>query len=144
MSRFTKRYNPDMRIIAYLRKRAEEFHTEPPPFLHKRKVEPSAVTDSAKKRARQQGHRRPYQAYFMCANPTCVSNNVAHTHDTAQCHYYNAKGKGGKGKDKGHRITGDAKGKDPKARAKEAKVKKVKEFHPMVTKEEKELKANHL
>ena len=39
VSRFTKRYNPDMRIIAYLRKRAEDFHTEPPPFLHKRKAE---------------------------------------------------------------------------------------------------------
>ena len=130
VSRFTKRYNPDMRIIAYLRKRAEEFHTEPPPFLHKRKAEPSTIPDPAKKRARQQGHRRPYQAYLMCANPTCVSNNVAHTHDTAQCHYYNAKGKGGKGKDKGHRITGDAKGKGSEGKGKGGKGKKGKGVSP--------------
>jgi hypothetical protein len=29
----------------------------------------------------------------MCANPVCISNNVAYTHDTAQCHYYSSKGK---------------------------------------------------
>ena len=59
----------------------------------------------------------------MCTNPTCVSNNVAHTHDTAQCHYYNAKGKGGKGKDKGHRIAGDAKGKVYEGKGKAGKGK---------------------
>jgi hypothetical protein len=39
---------------------------------------------------------------------------------------------------------GMLKARDPKAKAKEAKVERVKEFHPMVTKEEKDLKANHL
>jgi hypothetical protein len=33
VSRFTKRYNPDSRIISYLRKRAEEFRMELPIFL---------------------------------------------------------------------------------------------------------------
>ncbi len=33
---------------------------------------------------------------------------------------------------------------DPKAKVKEVKAKRVKEFHPMVTKEEKDLKANRL
>ncbi len=104
VSRFTKRYNPDVRIIAYLKKRAEEFQTEPLSFLHKRKVDASSVRDPVKKRARHQGNRRPHQTYLMCINPGCISNNVAHTHDTAQCHYYNSKGKGGKGKDKGNRT----------------------------------------
>jgi hypothetical protein len=36
------------------------------------------------------------------------------------------------------------KARDPKAKAKEVKAKRVKEFHPMVTKEEKDLKANRL
>ncbi len=56
----------------------------------------------------------------------CVSNNVAHTHDTAQCHYYNANGKGGKGKVKGHRTTWDAKGKGSEGKGKEIKGKKGK------------------
>ena len=126
VSRFTKRYNPDVRIITYLKKRAEEFHMKPPSFLHKRKVDASSVPDPVKKRARQQGHRRPYQAYLMCANPVCVSNNVAHTHDTAQCHYYNAKGKGGKGKDKGQRTAWDAKGKGSGLKGKGLKGQKGK------------------
>jgi hypothetical protein len=126
VSRFTKRNNPDVCIIAYLKKRAEEFHTEPPSFLHKRKVEASSVPDPIKKRAWQQGCRRPYQAYLMCANSVCVFNNVAHTHDTAQCHYYNAKDKGGKGKDKGHRAAWDAKGKGSEVKGKGLKGQKGK------------------
>jgi hypothetical protein len=39
---------------------------------------------------------------------------------------------------------GMPKARDPKAKAKEVKAKRVKEFHPMVTKEEKDLKANRL
>jgi hypothetical protein len=46
----------------------------------------------------------------MCANPVCISNHVAHTHDTAQCHYYSPKGKGIKGKDKGQRHITKGKG----------------------------------
>jgi hypothetical protein len=46
----------------------------------------------------------------MCANPVCISNNVAHTHDTAQCHYYSSKGKSGKGKGKGQRASIQGKG----------------------------------
>ncbi len=100
VSRFTKRYNPDSRIIAYLRKRAEEFRTELPAFLLKRKSEVPAVQEN-KKRIRPQPQRRPYSGYLSCANPVCISNHVAHTHDTAQCHYYSPKGKGTKGKVKG-------------------------------------------
>jgi hypothetical protein len=126
VSRFTKCYNPDVRIIAYLKKRAEEFQTKPPSFLHKRKVDASSVLDPVKKRARHQGNRRPYQAYLMCANPVCISNNVAHTHDTAQCHYYNAKGKGVKGKVKGNRTALDSKGKGSESKGKGMKGKKGK------------------
>ncbi len=57
----------------------------------------------------------------MCANPVCISNHVAHTHDTAQCHYYNAKGKGGKDKDKGHRVDGKGKPTDGKGKGKGTK-----------------------
>ena len=126
VSRFTRRYNPDARIIAYLRKRAEEFRTEVPSFLNKRKTDASAVQEPVKKRARPQGQRRLYQGFMMCANPVCISNHVAHTHDTAQCHYYNAKGKGTKGKDKGHNPRFDGKGKPHDGKGKGLKGKKGK------------------
>jgi hypothetical protein len=48
VSRFAKRYNPDSRIIAYLRKRAEEFRTELPAFLLKRKSDALAVQENKK------------------------------------------------------------------------------------------------
>ena len=126
VSRFTRRYNPDARIIAYLRKRAEEFRTEVPSFLNKRKTDASAVQEPVKKRARPQGQRRLYPGFMMCANPVCISNHVAHTHDTAQCHYYNAKGKGTKGKDKGHNPRFDGKGKPHDGKGKGLKGKKGK------------------
>jgi hypothetical protein len=94
--------HPDSRIIAYLRKRAEEFRTELPAFLLKRKSDTPAVQEN-KKRIRPQPQRRPYPGYLSCANPVCISNHVSHTHDTAQCHYYSPKGKGTKGKVKGQR-----------------------------------------
>jgi hypothetical protein len=112
VSRFAKRYNPDSRIIAYLRKRAEEFRTELPAFLLKRKPDASAVQEN-KKRIRPQPQRRPYPGYLSCANPVCISNHVAHTHDTAQCHYYSPKGKGTKGKVKGQRQIVKGKGQHP-------------------------------
>ena len=62
----------------------------------------------------------------MCANPVCISNHVAHTHDTAQCHYYNAKGKGTKGKDKGYNPRFDGKGKPHDGKGKGLKGKKGK------------------
>ena len=123
VSRFIRRYNPDARIIAYLRKRAEEFRTDVPSFLNKRKTDASSTQEPMKKRARPQGQRRPYQGFMMCANPTCISNHVAHTHDTAQCRYYNAKGKGGKGKDKSHNHRTDGKGKSPDNKGKGLKGK---------------------
>jgi hypothetical protein len=126
VSRFTRRYNPDARIIAYLRKRAEEFRTEVPSFLNKRKTDASAVQEPVKKRARPQGQRRLYPGFMMCANPVCISNHVAHTHDTAQCHYYNAKGKGTKGKDKGYNPRFDGKGKPHDGKGKGLKGKKGK------------------
>ena len=126
VSRFTRRYNPDARIIAYLRKRAEEFRTEVPSFLNKRKTDASAVQEPVKKRARPQGQRRLYQGFMMCANPVCISNHVAHTHDTAQCHYYNAQGKGTKGKDKGYNPRFDGKGKPHDGKGKGLKGKKGK------------------
>ena len=126
VSRFTRRYNPDARIIAYLRKRAEEFRTEVPSFLNKRKIDAPAVQESVKKRARPQGQRRSYQGFIMCANPVCISNHVAHTHDTAQCHYYNAKGKGTKGKDKGYNPRLDGKGNSHDGKGKGLKGKKGK------------------
>jgi hypothetical protein len=55
---------------------------------------------------------------------------VAHTHDTAQCHYYNAKGKGGKSKDKGHNHRIDGKGKSPDGKGKSLKGKKGKAHSP--------------
>jgi hypothetical protein len=134
VSRFTRRYNPDARIIAYLRKRAEEFRTEVPSFLNKRKTDASAVQEPVKKRARPQGQRRLYQGFMMCANPVCISNHVAHTHDTAQCHYYNAKGKGTKGKDKGYNIRFDGKGKPHDGKGKGLKGKKGKIQSPKGTK----------
>jgi hypothetical protein len=102
VSRFTKRYNPDSRIIAYLRKRAEEFRTELPAFLLENK-----------KRIRPQPQRRPYPGYLSCAKPVCISNHVSHTHDTAQCHYYSPKGKGTKGKVTGQRQMAKGKGERP-------------------------------
>ena len=126
VSRFTRRYNPDARIIAYLRKRAEEFRTEVPSFLNKRKVDAPVMQESMNKRARPPGQRRLYQGFMMCANPVCISNHVAHTHDTAQCHYYNAKGKGTKGKDKGHNYRLDGKGKPHDGKGKGLKGKKGK------------------
>jgi hypothetical protein len=112
VSRFTKRYNPDSRIIAYLRKRAEEFRTELPAFLLKRKPETPSVQED-KKRIRSQPQRRSYPGYLSCANPVCISNHVSHTHDTAQCHYYSPKGKGIKGKIKGQRQMVKGKGQRP-------------------------------
>jgi hypothetical protein len=130
VSRFTRRYNPDARIIAYLRKRAEEFRTDVPSFLNKRKTDAPSTQEPMKKRARPQGQRRSYQGFMMCANPVCISNHVAHTHDTAQCHYYNAKGKGGKSKDKGHNHRIDGKGKSPDGKGKSLKGKKGKAHSP--------------
>jgi hypothetical protein len=112
VSRFAKRYNPDSRIIAYLRKCAEEFRTDLPAFLLKRKPDAPAVQEN-KKRIRPQPQRRPYPGYLSCANPVCISNHVAHTHDTAQCHYYSPKGKGIKGKIKGQRQMVKGKGQHP-------------------------------
>ena len=126
VSRFTRRYNPDARIIAYLRKRAEEFRTELPSFLNKRKADASTTQESGRKRMRPHAQRKSYQGFLMCANPTCISNHVAHTHDTANCHYYNAKGKGIKGKDKGQRHIFDGKGKHPNGKGKGMKGKKGK------------------
>ncbi len=51
---------------------------------------------------------------------------MAHTHDTAHCHYYNAKGKGIKGKDKDQRHIFDGKGKHPDGKGKGVKGKKGK------------------
>ena len=130
VSRFIRRYNPDARIIAYLRKRAEEFRTDVPSFLNKRKTDASSTQEPMKKRIRPQGQRRSYQGFMMCANPVCISNHVAHTHDTAQCHYYNAKGKGGKGKDKGYNHRNDGKGKSPESKGKGLKGKKGKAHSP--------------
>ena len=70
----------------------------------------------------------------MCANPVCISNHVAHTHDTAQCHYYNAKGKGGKSKDKGHNHRFDGKGKSPDGKGKGLKGMKGKAHSPKCAK----------
>ncbi len=66
----------------------------------------------------------------MCANPVCISNHVAHTHDTAQCHCYNAKGKGTKGKEKGHNHRSDGKEKLPDGKGKRIKGKKGKGQSP--------------
>ncbi len=130
VSRFTRRYNPDARIIANLRKRAEEFRTEVPSFLNKRKTNVPSAQEPVKKRARPQGQRRLYQGFMICANPVCISNHAAHAHDTAQCHYYNAKGKGGKGKDKGHNHRFDGTGKSPDGKGKGFKGKKGKGQSP--------------
>ncbi len=48
--------------------------------------------------------------------------------DTAQCHYYNAKGKGGKGKEEGNRYMFDGKGKNPDGKGKGSKGKKARDF----------------
>ncbi len=126
VSRFTRRYNPDARIIAYLRKRAEEFRTKLPSFLNKRKTDVSTMQEPVKKRMRPHAQRKPYQGFLMYANPVRISNHVVHTHDTAHCHYYNAKDKGIKGKDKGQRHIFDGKGKHPDGKGKGMKGKKGK------------------
>ncbi len=63
-------------------------------------------------------------------NPVCISNHVVHTHDTAQFHYYNAKGKGTKGKDKDLNRRFDGKGKPHDGKGKGLKGKKGKGQSP--------------
>jgi hypothetical protein len=63
VSRFTRRYNPDARIIAYLRKRAEEFRTELPSFLNKRKTDIPSMEEPVKKRIRLHTQRKSYQGF---------------------------------------------------------------------------------